>query len=62
MDQQDLGALARTIIDSNMYMVLGTADESGYRLYTTPLKAIQSFIGSRLRRSSTHETSQSDPK
>lgn len=30
MDQQDLGALARTIIDSNMYMVLGTADESGY--------------------------------
>jgi len=27
--QQDLGALARTIIDSNMYMVLGTADESG---------------------------------
>jgi hypothetical protein len=29
MDQQDLGDLARTIIDSNMYMVLGTADESG---------------------------------
>ena len=27
--QQDLGALARTIIDSNMYMVLGTADVSG---------------------------------
>src|ERR687891_449427 len=27
--QQDLGDLARTIIDSNMYMVLGTADESG---------------------------------
>ncbi len=29
MDQQELGILARTIIDSNMYMVLGTADESG---------------------------------
>lgn len=30
MNQQpDFGALARTIIDSNMYMVLGTADESG---------------------------------
>src|SRR5215216_7490158 len=27
--QQDLGIMARTIIDSNMYMVLGTADESG---------------------------------
>ena len=30
MNQQDLGDLARTIIDSNMYMVLGTADESGH--------------------------------
>lgn len=29
MNQQDLGAMAKTIIDSNMYMVLGTADESG---------------------------------
>jgi uncharacterized protein YhbP (UPF0306 family) len=30
MDQQeDLGAIARTIIDSNLYMVLGTANESG---------------------------------
>jgi nitroimidazol reductase NimA-like FMN-containing flavoprotein (pyridoxamine 5'-phosphate oxidase superfamily) len=29
INQQDLGILARTIIDSNMYMVLGTADESG---------------------------------
>ena len=28
--QQDLGAIVRTIIDSNMYMVLGTADESGH--------------------------------
>ena len=26
INQQDLGILARTIIDSNMYMVLGTAD------------------------------------
>ena len=29
MDQQDLGDLAGTIIDSNMYMALGTVDESG---------------------------------
>jgi hypothetical protein len=29
MEQQDLGSLARTIIDSVMYMVLGTADETG---------------------------------
>jgi hypothetical protein len=28
--QQDLGAIARAIIESNMYMVLGTADESGH--------------------------------
>ena len=34
--QQDLGALARTIIDSNMYMVLGTADESG-QPWATPV-------------------------
>jgi len=27
--QQDLTAIARSIIDSNMYMVIGTADESG---------------------------------
>jgi nitroimidazol reductase NimA-like FMN-containing flavoprotein (pyridoxamine 5'-phosphate oxidase superfamily) len=36
MNQQDLGALARTIIDSNMYMVLGTADESG-QPWVTPV-------------------------
>ena len=29
MNQQDLGAIARTIVEANMYMVLGTADESG---------------------------------
>ena len=29
MNQQDLVAIAHTIIDSNMYMVLGTADVSG---------------------------------
>jgi uncharacterized protein YhbP (UPF0306 family) len=34
--QQDLGALARKIIDSNMYMVLGTADESG-QPWVTPV-------------------------
>jgi hypothetical protein len=28
-DQTDLAAIARTIVDSNDYMVLGTADESG---------------------------------
>lgn len=27
--QQDFGAIAREIIDSNLYMVLGTADETG---------------------------------
>lgn len=27
--QQDLGAVARSIIDSNWYMALGTADETG---------------------------------
>jgi uncharacterized protein YhbP (UPF0306 family) len=27
--EQDLGEIARTIIDSNSYMTLGTADESG---------------------------------
>ena len=29
MDQPDLGTIARTILDTNMYIVLGTADESG---------------------------------
>ena len=29
MNEQDFDNLAKTIIDSNMYMVLGTADESG---------------------------------
>jgi len=34
--EQELGALARAIVDSNMYMVLGTADESG-RPWVTPV-------------------------
>jgi nitroimidazol reductase NimA-like FMN-containing flavoprotein (pyridoxamine 5'-phosphate oxidase superfamily) len=34
--QQDLGALARSIIDSNMYMTLGTADGTG-RLRVSPV-------------------------
>src|SRR5918996_1402873 len=34
--QQDLETLARTIIDSNIYMVLGTADESG-QPWVTPV-------------------------
>ncbi len=29
MNQQDLGTVAREIINANMYMVLGTADDSG---------------------------------
>ena len=29
MNQQDLGTVARNIVDSMMYMVLGTADDSG---------------------------------
>jgi Pyridoxamine 5'-phosphate oxidase len=29
MNQQDLGAVAKTIIDSDMYMTLGTANETG---------------------------------
>lgn len=36
IDQQDLGVIARSILDSNMYMVLGTADESG-RPWVTPV-------------------------
>jgi len=36
MSPQDLGALARTIIDANMYMVLGTADEVGHP-WATPV-------------------------
>ena len=36
MNQQDLGTLAKVIIDSNMYMVLGTADESG-QPWVTPV-------------------------
>ena len=34
--QQDLAVIARTIIDSNMYIVLGTADESG-QPWVTPV-------------------------
>src|SRR5215213_2167467 len=33
---QDLGTVAKMIIDSNMYMVLGTADESG-QPWVTPV-------------------------
>ena len=36
MNPPDLGVLARTIIDTNMYMVLGTADESG-QPWATPV-------------------------
>jgi hypothetical protein len=34
--QEDLGAIARGIIDSNRYMVLGTADETG-RPWASPV-------------------------
>jgi hypothetical protein len=36
MEQQDPGAIARTIIDSILYMVLGTVGESG-RPWTSPV-------------------------
>lgn len=36
MNQQDLGKLAKAIINANMYMVLGTADESG-QPWVTPV-------------------------
>jgi uncharacterized protein YhbP (UPF0306 family) len=36
MNQQDLGTLAKAIINANMYMVLGTADESG-QPWATPV-------------------------
>lgn len=35
-DQQDFSAVAKTIINSNMYMMLGTADESG-QPWVTPV-------------------------
>src|SRR5688572_24852505 len=34
--QQDLGAIARAIVDSNMYMTLGTADDTG-RPWVSPV-------------------------
>jgi hypothetical protein len=34
--RQDLGAVARTIIDTNWYMALGTADETG-RPWVSPV-------------------------
>jgi Pyridoxamine 5'-phosphate oxidase len=34
--RRDLGAVARTIIDSNLYMTLGTADEAG-RPWVSPV-------------------------
>ena len=34
--EQDLAAIARSIIDSNMYMTLGTADETG-RPWVSPV-------------------------
>jgi uncharacterized protein YhbP (UPF0306 family) len=36
MNSQDLGAIARSIIDSIVYMVLGTADETG-QPWTSPV-------------------------
>jgi nitroimidazol reductase NimA-like FMN-containing flavoprotein (pyridoxamine 5'-phosphate oxidase superfamily) len=35
-NEQDLGAIARSIIDSNVYMVLGTADRNG-RPWVSPV-------------------------
>ena len=36
MNQPDLGTIAKAIIDANLYMVLGTADELG-QPWTTPV-------------------------
>jgi hypothetical protein len=36
MDQNDLGTIAREIVDSIVYMVLGTADEAGHP-WTSPV-------------------------
>jgi hypothetical protein len=36
MAQQDLGAVARGILDANLYMVLGTADDAG-RPWVSPV-------------------------
>jgi hypothetical protein len=59
---RDLGAIARSIIDSNLYMTLGTADEDGNPwvspVYYRP-RDTQSFTGSRTRRRGTRETSRS---
>src|SRR6266511_5174706 len=35
-DEHDLGAVARAIIDANLYMVLGTADQTG-RPWVSPV-------------------------
>jgi nitroimidazol reductase NimA-like FMN-containing flavoprotein (pyridoxamine 5'-phosphate oxidase superfamily) len=35
-DEQDLGAIARAIIDANLYMALGTADKTG-RPWVSPV-------------------------
>lgn len=35
-EHEDLGTIARTIVDSNLYMVLGTADETG-RPWVSPV-------------------------
>jgi nitroimidazol reductase NimA-like FMN-containing flavoprotein (pyridoxamine 5'-phosphate oxidase superfamily) len=36
MTEDDLGAVARAIIDANLYVVLGTADETG-RPWVSPV-------------------------
>jgi hypothetical protein len=52
MNEQDLGALARSIIDSNRYMTLGTADGSGVPWVSPVWYAsadYREFSGSRLQ-------------
>jgi hypothetical protein len=48
--QQDLGAMARSIIDSNFYMTLGTADGDGRPwvspVYSTRARGTQGSTGS----------------
>ena len=43
--QQDLGAMARSIIDSNFYMTLGTADGDGQPWVSPVYYAPEGYAG-----------------
>jgi hypothetical protein len=60
MDQHELEAMARAIVDSKRYMTLGTADESGLPWVSPvwyPRRSTGSSSGSRLPRRGTPATS-----